>query len=150
MAAGLALQFSGAAPTVVWLPFAVAILSGGIFTARRALNSLRSRVLDINALMLVAVAGAMALGEWSEGASVVFLFALAQMLETRAMERARGAIRALMDLAPAEALVRRNNVEDRVPVEDVRVGDIIIIKPGEKIPLDGRVHEGTATSIRRP
>ena len=83
---------------------------GGIQTGRRAWISLRARVLDINVLMLVAVAGAMALGEWSEGASVVFLFAFAQLLETRAMERARGAIRALMDLAPAEALVRRGAV----------------------------------------
>ena len=63
--------------------------------------------------MLVAVAGAVALGEWSEAASVVFLFALAQLLETRAMERARGAIRALMDLAPAEALVRRGGATAR-------------------------------------
>ena len=92
--------------------------------------------------MMVAVAGAMALGEWSEGASVVFLFALAQVLESRAMERARGAIRALMDLAPAEALVRRDGTERRVAVDDVAVGDIVIVRPGEKIPLDGRVSAG--------
>ena len=150
LAGGLALQFSGGAPGLVWLPYAVSIVSGGIFTARRAITSLRSRVLDINVLMLVAVAGAMALGEWSEGASVVFLFALAQVLETRAMDRARGAIRALMDLAPAEALVKRHNTEQRIPVDDVRVGDLIIVKPGEKIPLDGRVHDGSSHVNQAP
>jgi len=147
---GLALQFSGASPAVVWVPYAIAIGSGGVYTVRRALNSLRSRVLDINVLMLVAVAGAMALGEWSEGASVVFLFALAQVLETRAMERARGAIRALMDLAPAEALVKRSHGDEKVPVDDVAVGDIIVIKPGEKIPLDGRVHDGISHVNQAP
>ena len=81
----------------------------------------------------------MALGEWSEAASVVFLFALAQLLETRAMERARGAIRALMDLAPADAVVHRDGADVRVPVDDVRVGELIVVKPGEKIPLDGTV-----------
>jgi Cd2+/Zn2+-exporting ATPase len=150
LAAGLVLQFAGIAPGLVWLPYAAAIVSGGIFTARRAITSLRSRVLDINVLMLVAVAGAIALGEWSEGASVVFLFALAQVLETRAMDRARGAIRALMDLAPAEALVRRHGTEQRIPVDDVRVGDLIIVKPGEKIPLDGRVHEGSSHVNQAP
>jgi Cd2+/Zn2+-exporting ATPase len=150
LAAGLVLQWAGATSALVWIPFVVAIVAGGVFTSRRALTSLRSRVLDINVLMLVAVAGAMALGEWSEGASVVFLFALAQLLETRAMERARGAIRALMDLAPAEALVRRNFTEQRVPVDDVGVGDVVIVKPGEKIPLDGRVREGESHVNQAP
>ena len=94
-----------------WLPFAVAVVLAGIHPARRAWHSVRSRVLDINVLMVVAVCGAVALGEWSEAASVVFLFALAQLLETRAMERARGAIRALMDLAPAEAVVHRDGTD---------------------------------------
>jgi Zn2+/Cd2+-exporting ATPase len=125
-----------------WIPFAIAIVLGAGHTLRRAWVSVRSRHLDINVLMLVAVAGAIALGEWSEAASVVFLFALAQWLETRAMERARGAIRALMDLAPAEALVRRDSVEQRLPVDDVRVGDVILVRPGEKVPLDGRVRAG--------
>src|SRR4029079_1793741 len=91
-----------------WVAFAVSIALGGIYTARRAMTSIRAGVLDINVLMVIAVAGAIALGEWTEAASVVFLFALAQLLETRAMDRARGAIRALMDLAPAEAIVQRD------------------------------------------
>ena len=94
-----------------WLPFLAAVGFGGVHTVRRALVSARAGSLDINVLMVVAVLGAMALGQWSEGASVVFLFALAQLLEARAMDRARGAIRALMDLAPSDALVRRGGQE---------------------------------------
>ena len=141
LAVGLALEF-GHAGGWEWAAYLVAIATGGVSTARRAWLSVRSRVLDINVLMLVAVIGAMALGEWSEGASVVFLFALAQVLETRAMERARGAIRALMDLAPAEALVRRGGADVTVAVDDVRVDDVVIVRPGEKIPMDGRVLAG--------
>jgi Zn2+/Cd2+-exporting ATPase len=122
--------------------FAIAVALAAVHPGRRALVSIRSRVLDINVLMVVAVAGALVLGEWSEAASVVFLFALAQLLETRAMERARGAIRSLMDLAPAEALVRKADGDIVMPVDDVRVGDVIVVRPGEKIPLDGRVRAG--------
>ena len=122
--------------------FAIAVLLGGLQPARKAWLSARARVLDINVLMVVAVCGAMALGEWSEAASVVFLFAVAQLLESRAMERARGAIRSLMDLAPAEALVRRDGGEVRLDIAEVRIGEIILVRPGEKIPLDGKVSAG--------
>jgi Cd2+/Zn2+-exporting ATPase len=112
--------------------------------------SLRSGVLDIYVLMLIAVAGAIALGQWAEASSVVVLFALAQLLESRAMERARGAIRALMDLAPSSALVRRGSSETVVDVDDVRVGDVVIVRPGEKVPLDGLVCEGTSHVNQAP
>ena len=132
------------------LVFALAIVTGGVHTAKRAWMSVRGRTLDIYVLMLVAVAGAVALGQWSEGASVVFLFALAQLLESRAMERARGAIRALMDLAPQTALVTRGGVESVLSVDDVRLGDVVIVRPGEKIPLDGRVTTGTSHVNQAP
>lgn len=147
---GLACLFWPAAAGFAWIPFVAAIVLGGVHTARRAWISLRARVLDIHVLMLVAVAGAMAIGEWAEGASVVFLFALAQLLETRAMERARGAIRALMDLAPADALVRRDGTERLLPVDEVRVGDVVIVRPGEKIPLDGCVRAGDSHVNQAP
>jgi Cd2+/Zn2+-exporting ATPase len=150
LAIGLSMSFVPGLAAFSWLPFAVAIVLGGVQTSRRAWISIRARVLDINVLMLVAVAGAIAIGEWSEGASVVFLFGVAQLLETRAMERARGAIRALMDLAPAEALVRRGSTERRMPVEDVRVGDVIVVRPGEKIPLDGCVLAGESHVNQAP
>jgi len=117
------------------------------------MHAARSLALDINVLMLVAVCGAMVLGQWSEGASVVFLFALAQLLEARAMERARASIRALMDLAPAEALVNdpsQPGSPRRVAVDDIRVGDVVIVRPGEKIPLDGRVVSGSSHVNQAP
>jgi Cd2+/Zn2+-exporting ATPase len=149
LAIGLGLQFTRFG-RLAWVPFAAAIVLAGIHTARRSLASVRAGLLDINVLMLVAVVGAMALGQWSEGASVVFLFALAQLLETRAMERARGAIRALMDLAPAEATVRRGDAEVVAPVDDVRVGDVVIVRPGEKIPLDGTLVAGDSHVNQAP
>ena len=147
---GLVFQVSEATSGFAWAPFLSAIVLGGIYTARRAWGSLRSRVMDINVLMMVAVMGAIALGEWSEGASVVFLFGLAQVLESRAMERARGAIRSLMDLAPVEALVVRDGAPVRVNVDTVCVGDRVIVRPGEKIPLDGCVYAGQSHVNQAP
>jgi Cd2+/Zn2+-exporting ATPase len=150
LATGLALQLSGMAPLTWVLPYVASVALAGMQTARRAWASVVARRLDIYVLMMVAVAGAIALGEWAEGASVVFLFALAQVLESRAMERARGAIRALMDLAPAEALIRRDGVERTAPIDSVAIGDIVIVRPGEKIPLDGRVHAGESHVNQAP
>jgi Zn2+/Cd2+-exporting ATPase len=147
---GLSLQLAGASGPAVWAPLLASVVLGGSQTARRAWTSLMSARLDIHVLMMVAVAGAIALGEWAEGASVVFLFALAQALESRAMARARGAIRALMDLAPTEALVLRDGGEQTLPVEDVRVGDVIVVRPGEKIPLDGVVRAGNSHVNQAP
>jgi Cd2+/Zn2+-exporting ATPase len=149
-AAGLAWLYLGGPGSPVWIPFALSVVLAGVFTARRALVSLRAGILDINVLMMVAVVGAMALGEWSEAASVVFLFALAQLLESRAMDRARGAIRALMDLAPVEAIVRRGSRDVRIPVDDVIVGDTIVVRPGEKVPLDGRIIGGESFVNQAP
>jgi Cd2+/Zn2+-exporting ATPase len=135
---------------LAWVVYLAAVLLGGVYTARRALVSIRAGVLDINVLMIVAVLGAMALSQWSEAASVVFLFALAQLLEARAMDRARHAIGALMDLAPSEALVRRGGDALRMAVDDVRVGDTVLVRPGEKIPLDGRVAAGESPVNQAP
>ncbi|HEX5473540.1 MAG TPA: heavy metal translocating P-type ATPase [Vicinamibacterales bacterium] len=150
LAAGFALTIAGAPPPAAIAAYGVAVVSGGIYTVRRALVAARSLALDINVLMLVAVAGAIALGQWSEGAAVIFLFALAQMLEARAMERARSAIRNLMDLAPAEAIVRRGDADLRVGVDDVVVGDVVVVKPGDKVPLDGRVVNGVSHVNQAP
>jgi Cd2+/Zn2+-exporting ATPase len=124
------------------LCFVAGALAGGIPPARRAVTALRSRTVDINVLMVIAVAGALALGEWLEAGSVVFLFALAQWLEARTLERARQAIRALVDLSPRDAIVKRDGREERLPVETITVGDIVIVRPGDKVPLDGRVVVG--------
>ena len=147
---GFVLQTAGVDLMPASVPFAASIALGVVPVARRALTSIRAAVLDINVLMLVAVAGAIALGEWGEAASVVFLFALAQLLESRAMDRARGAIRGLIELAPAEAVVRRGSALVAVPVDDVGVGDVVLVRPGEKIPLDGRVASGSSFVNQAP
>jgi Zn2+/Cd2+-exporting ATPase len=128
----------------------VAIVVGGVPSARRAWNAVRLRTLDMHVLMTVAVMGAVAIGEWLEGATVVFLFGLAQYLESRSMDRARHAIRALMDLTPPEATVVRHGVEVRVGVDDVRIGERVRVRPGEKIPLDGQVVAGASDVNQAP
>jgi Cd2+/Zn2+-exporting ATPase len=150
LAAGLLTRLFDASRTLEVALLALSVVTGGIYTVRRALSAARTFSLDINVLMLVAVAGAVLIGEWFEAATVVFLFALAQFLEARSMDRARGAIRALMDVTPVEALIRRDGVERRVGVDEVAVGDTIIVKPGEKIPLDGRVAAGESHVNQAP
>ncbi len=150
--AGMLLEFAGMDRRAIVAAYALAIASGGVYSVRRALHAARSLALDINVLMLVAVTGAMFLGEWCEAACVVFLFALAQLLEARAMERARGAIRALMDLTPAEAFVRDGDRHElrRVPVDAIAVGTIVVVRPGDKLPLDGEVVAGESHVNQAP
>ena len=129
-------------PTAAAAAFTAGAIAGGVFPARRMLSAIRARTLDINTLMVIAVAGALVLGEWLEASAVVFLFAVAQWLELRTLERARQAIRALLDLSPRDALVRHNGHERRVSVDEIRLGDDIIVRPGDKMPLDGVVVVG--------
>jgi Zn2+/Cd2+-exporting ATPase len=139
---------AGLAATTFDRPLAAAVcfvagaLVGGTYPARRAVTALRTRTVDINVLMVIAVAGALALGEWFEASSVVFLFALAQWLEARTLERARQAIRALVDLTPRDAIVKRDAVEQRVALDAISVGDTVIVRPGDKVPLDGTIVAG--------
>ncbi len=118
--------------------------------ARRAWRSLRARSLDINVLMIIAVAGAAALGDWFEAASVVWLFGIAQWLEARSLERARHAIRDLVALAPARALVRRGGVEQEVAADRVAPGDLVIVRPGSRIPVDGVIVAGETAVDQSP
>src|SRR6185295_5017029 len=150
LAVGMLLQWLAAPAILSLAAFGTAVLTGGVYTARRAWAATRVMALDINVLMLVAVAGAIAIGQWSEAATVTFLFAFAQVLEARSMDRARHAIRALMELTPADALVRRAGAEVKVRVDDVRLGDLLLVRPGEKIPLDGVVVSGESPVNQAP
>jgi Cd2+/Zn2+-exporting ATPase len=141
IAAGVALSYAAQAVASAALLTLAAII-GGAFPARRAVTAIRSRTLDINTLMVIAVAGALVLGEWLEAATVVFLFAIAQWLEVRTLERARQAIHALLDLSPRDAIVRHDGHEHRVALEELNVGDVILVRPGDKVPLDGVVVSG--------
>jgi Cd2+/Zn2+-exporting ATPase len=146
---GLALQWTGHP-----IPSAVALIAAtvmaGIHPARRAIAAFRTRSLDINVLMTIAVVGACLIGEWAEAATVVFLFALAQYLESRSMDRARHAIRALMDLTPVEGVVVSGPTERRVRVDDVQLGDTLRVRPGDKVPLDGVVIAGMSDVNQAP
>jgi len=128
----------------------LAIICGGFYIARKGIAALRTFSLDMNFLLTVAVIGAALIGEWIEAAMVVFLFSLAQLLETYSMDRARNAIRSLMKLSPQKALVRRNGQEKEVDVARIKIGEEIIIKPGEKIPLDGKIIRGNSYVNQAP
>lgn len=150
-AIGVGLSLLGQPSPYPQLVFALAMLIGGYPIARSGLYGLwRNRSLDMNALMTIAVIGAAAIGEWSEGATIVFLFSLGNALEGYTMDRARGAIRALMNLAPNQANVKRGDSEVSLPVEEVRVGEIVVVRPGEKIPVDGTVRLGNSSVNQAP
>ena len=150
LAVGTILHARGAAPPWEAVLLAGAVATGGVFTARRAVAALRSLTLDINFLMTAAVAGAMALGEWIEAATVVFLFALSQWLEARSMERARRAIGTLVDQAPAEVTLRRHGADELAAAERVAVGDVMVVRAGERIALDGEVVTGQSDVNQAP
>jgi Cd2+/Zn2+-exporting ATPase len=147
--AGALASAAGVAVVSAALYVAAAAL-GGVYPARRALTALRTRTVDINVLMVIAVAGALALRDWAEASAVVFLFALAQWLEVRTLERARQAIRALLDLSPRQALVRRGAIEEQVDVERIDAGELVIVRPGDKIAVDGIVETGTSDVNEAP
>jgi Cd2+/Zn2+-exporting ATPase len=92
--------------------------------------------------MIIAALGAAFLGEFAEGALLLFLFSLGHSLEERALDRARSAVRALADLAPKTALVRRAGIEQELPVEALQIGDTVIARPGVRIPVDGIILSG--------
>ena len=120
------------------------ILIGGYYAMRDAWQSIRERQLDIDVLMIVAAIGAAALGQWTEGALLLVLFSLGHALEHLAMDRARHAIEALADLTPKTALVLRDGVELELAVEELLRGDHVMVRPGQRIPADGKVIAGSS------
>lgn len=139
------IDWFGASQNAVVALYALTMAIGGYHVAKSGLYGLKSMTLDTNFLMVIACIGAAAIGEWSEGATVVFLFSLGNALQAYTIDKTRNSIRALMELAPHEALVSRNGEELRLPVEEIRVGDVILVKPGEKIAMDGTVQNGHST-----
>jgi Cd2+/Zn2+-exporting ATPase len=130
--------------------YVLAIALGGWFTAREAIGNLRARRFEIDTLMLVAAAGAMALGAWAEAALLLFLFSLGHALEHWAMGRARRAIDALATLAPERAIRRRGAATEEVPVESLAAGDVILVRPNERLAADGIVLLGSSSVNQAP
>lgn len=124
--------------------YLIAVLVGVYYPARKALIALRAMTPTIHLLMLIGSVGAMALGLWGEAAVLIFVYSLGDVLESYAVDKARGAIRSLMELMPKEALVRRNGCESICAVDSISVGEVVIVRPGERVPVDGMVVVGSS------
>jgi Zn2+/Cd2+-exporting ATPase len=142
-----------ASGTPEWLPTAfylAAYFFGGFYTLREAFENLRQRKFAIDSLMLVAAAGAAMLGAFAEGALLLFLFSIGHALEGYAMGRARRAIEALSELAPDIATVLRDGTEVVLPVAELVAGDVVRVRPNERLPADGFVIEGHSAVDQAP
>ena len=122
-----------------------AIVVGGWEIAARAFKAILTGVVDTNVLMVTATVGAIAINKWEEAVAVIVLFSVSVVLESYASERTRRAVQSLMALSPTEAVIVRNGKEETVAAESVSPGDIVSIRPGMRIPLDGTVLEGEST-----
>jgi Cd2+/Zn2+-exporting ATPase len=132
----------GARPELATLLYALAYATGGVFGLMGGIRALRARTIDVDLLMVLAAIGAWIVGAPFEGALLLFLFSLSNVLQEYAMGRTRSAIRSLMRLRPEYARVTRDGEEQPVPIGSVRVGELVTVRPGELLPLDGTVREG--------
>lgn len=135
----------GETSLITILFYAASILVGGYRLFMEGIQNLFRLRFDMATLMTIAIIGAAAIGEWGEGATVVILFAISEALERYSMDKARQSIRSLMDIAPKQALVRRGNEELMISVDEIQIGDIMIVKPGQKLAMDGIVIKGTSS-----
>ncbi|QPA32642.1 heavy metal translocating P-type ATPase [Thermaerobacillus caldiproteolyticus] len=125
--------------------FAISILIGGYDLFKTGIAHFFRFQFDMKTLMTIAIIGAALIGEWQEGAVVIFLFAISEALERYSMDKARRSIHRLMEIAPKKAIVRRGGREYEVNVDDLQIGDTIVIKPGQKIAMDGIVIRGESS-----
>jgi Cd2+/Zn2+-exporting ATPase len=152
LAVGFVLARTGTPASIVVLLYLASYGFGAFDLVHHAFQDLRHGrfSFDIDLLMLLAAAGAALLGEWAEGAFLLFLFSLAHALEHYALGRARASIRGLSELAPALARVLRGDRTDDVPVENVRAGDRVLVRPAERVPVDGRIVSGRSAINQAP
>ncbi len=127
-----------------FIGYIIAVLVGVYYPAKKALIALRNLTATIHLLMLIGSIGALVLGMWAEAAILIFVYSLGDVLESYAVDKARGAIRSLMNLAPKQALVRKDGQEIMLSVDKINVGDSVIVKAGERIPVDGTVQTGSS------
>src|SRR5699024_7383792 len=128
--------------------YLAAIAIGGFHLFIAGFKNLFRFYFDMKTLMTIAIIGAALIGEWVEGAVVVLLFALSEALESYSIDKARQSISSLIDIAPNKATIKRTNETIVLDVEDIKVDDVMIIKPGEKIAMDGEVISGQ-TSVNQ-
>jgi Zn2+/Cd2+-exporting ATPase len=145
-------RFAGVMPPLTTGIYVLSYVFGAYDMVRHSMGALRKGkfALDIDLLMLLAAIGAAILGEWAEGAFLLFLFSLAHSLEHYALGRARDSIRALADLAPPVARVQQGSSTVEVPVEQVKPGDLVLVRPAERIPVDGRIQSGKSGVNQAP
>lgn len=142
---GVLARSLGAPEALIAAFAAIAYMAGGYYGVVDGLQTLREFRLDVNFLMLLAALGAALIGNWPEGATLLFLFSLSNLLQNYAMDRSRQAIRKLLDLRPATAIVRRGGHEVEALVDTLTVGEVVIVRPGERIPVDGTVLAGESS-----
>ncbi|MEJ5223188.1 MAG: HAD-IC family P-type ATPase, partial [Anaerolineales bacterium] len=143
--AGLAAYFGesmGLAPIFVAVLYGVAYVAGGWFGVLASIEALKEKTLNVDLLMILAAIGAAIVGQPAEGATLLFLFSLSNTLQSYAMDRSRKAIEKLLDLRPPVATVRRGSRLVSLPVEQLTLGDVVLVRPGERFPIDGQVIDG--------
>ena len=143
-------QVFGLPAQISLLFYIFSYLAGGYDIATHAVPSLRRGKFDTDVLMLAAAVGAAILGQWAEGAFLLFLFALGHAGEHYALDRARNAVDALGALMPKTARVRRGERIEEASVEDLQVGDVVLVRPGDRLPVDGEVVQGASTVDQSP
>ncbi|MGE3138000.1 MAG: heavy metal translocating P-type ATPase [Thermoleophilia bacterium] len=149
--AGVIVEWQTDAEVLALLLFIAAIAIGGYFFAREGVEEfIEEREIGIEALMLAAAAGAMAFGLFEEAAALVVLYASAEAVEELTFARTRSAIRELLELAPKRARVLRDGREEEIPAEDLRPGDVFVVRPGESLPTDGMIRSGRTTLNEAP
>lgn len=145
MAVGLVTGWVEGPQLLMWAGYGVAYVFGGWYGLKGAVETLRHRAVDIDLLMIVAALGALSIGAPFEGAMLLFLFSLSNTLQHYAIGRSRRAIKSLVEMRPDEAQVLRDGEEVTVPIDEVAVSDVFVVRPGDKIPLDGVVASGEGT-----
>ena len=145
MVGGLLAGWLDAPSAATWTSYGVSYVFGGWYGLKAGLETLREGAVDIDLLMILAAMGALAIGAPFEGAMLLFLFSLSNVLQHYAIGRSRRAIEALMTLRPETARVRRGDDTEMVPIDEVTPGDVFVVRPGDRIPLDGVVASGEST-----
>ncbi|WP_117595372.1 heavy metal translocating P-type ATPase [Haloprofundus halophilus] len=145
MVTGFVTGWLNGPPLLMWVGYGVAYVFGGWYGLEGAIETLRHRAVDIDLLMIVAALGALSIGAPFEGAMLLFLFSLSNTLQHYAIGRSRRAIKSLVEMRPDEAQLLRDGEEVTVPIDEVDIGDVFVVRPGDRIPLDGVVAAGEGT-----